>query len=1647
MPIPQIGVYSTEEDEEEVNGALRRAQFEATFPPEPEPEPLPLPEPVVQPPAALPELPPPVAPVVDERAERRSWFDSQFGSQQQEQAERRSWFDEQFGPASNSILERYATAPLTPEAVDQTVQRVATTTPRPGVTGDIVPNQFDSGLSTADAYAACGPVAAVAFARSQGRNPTVQEAVELARQVGWTPERGMAGPQSQKSLLDKMGVPSKLETGVDWAKVRADAESGNPVIIDTPGHYFVATGFDPETGRFDFGASGTALRGGRRWMTPQELAQTGMGAPRSALYLDNPDTPQTSVAVDQAVYRGEPATVDQAVYRGEPVQAQTLPYKHAGTDEGVVAQKYGLDPDIFFRQISQESGGRANAVSPAGARGIGQFMPGTAAAVAQRMGGGVTAEQVMSDRQVGLEAAAFHMRELLNMFDGDYAKALAAYNAGPGAVQKYGGVPPFRETQTYIAKILGNERPSAAEGGGAPLPPPPPLSRPTIPRREVPNPFPQQPVAATETPLEPSIEGRSVRDLESYDQPTTVTGPPTERVTYAAQNAPARSPAEQLGQTLLDALGNFFKPPSPEALAETERATGAMSAVRPQEITAGIGRAARDVVTAIPAVGEFERTHRIAEGSGIAPEGIGLGAVIETVANPMNLVPGGGAMRAPLRGAQRAAEPATARTAGIATPTVGQSGSRVRVVIDGQRRPDIEQRIVAQPSVVEGTAREVSSEAAAQATRGRTVRGVIDGEIPVSPREKAIVEALTNPYEARPEELAEANRIIDRLMAAGEPTMLYSGIPIPMPKFAGIPHRDISPGEDELLSKFGAVDPEKPGGWIRSVLDLPRNLRRGLVSADARLSDAQKVAAKSVGGTLPEELRATELLKAESSAGWRSRLAIQGPLRTAYAEAKGDVAALEKYLEAKDNIGKAAVIGARQGPEVAASRRFSGGVSAADSERAIEQLRTRLGPERFASIEHAADRVYDVVDGLRARMVQAGVWSQDFADQMSRDFPNYIPTHILDYMDDPARVVGGKKITMADDGVRALTAEGTERARLNVTESLVKLTQDVERRAARNETARAVYKWREISPELGDMMREVGDTYKATKDEVVAHFFDDGVGRRIVMSKDFAKAIEFAEQAHLPGPLEWMLGRPAQLVRATAVTHNPLFALFKNTLLDIPAYLFQSSVLYGPQRLPVFVRELARNIPDVFAGLTENRIAGEGFQRFLPGGGQYGYHTDPRALGALADEVRQGGGYVVQSPLDFAKFWAWDFTPLAGERIENAPRVAAFRLAERYGADDLTAKMRGRGATMDFSEGGEWTKMLNSVIPFFNISTRPIPWLANLARNDPKGFTAAALAGVVAPTVAAEAWNNSNPERAAAYADVPDYVKKQGIVVMAPHPVVGRDEQGRQKLNYFLFPMRNFTAMVLPTRTALQTAMGQAGPDEWKQTFTDVVGTASPVQTDSATSALGQFVPTIMGTALQLATNKDWFRDRAIATEAGDERASAASKAVAGVTGARPSQVEFAARDIGTGVAGIVLAGLDVAAKIKGGEQLTAPNAAPGERPVTGGLVGTFVRHQGGQVDRDLQEARDQMRDQLLAEVRADPRWASRSPQKQAQIEGRISEFATKATYGTKTQPMTILRNAREFLEWKGATKEEQAEELGRLRDELRRRQEAVRSR
>ncbi len=129
-----------------------------------------------------------------------------------------------------------------------------------------------------------------------------------------------------------------------------------------------------------------------------------------------------------------------------PVQP-SLPAKPADLNEVVTSASanFHLDPDLVNSVIHSESGFNPHAVSRKGAQGLMQLMPGTA---------GKLGVNNAFDPKANVNGGSRYLRELLERYNFDLVKALAAYNAGPERVEQYKGVPPYHETQAYVARIV-----------------------------------------------------------------------------------------------------------------------------------------------------------------------------------------------------------------------------------------------------------------------------------------------------------------------------------------------------------------------------------------------------------------------------------------------------------------------------------------------------------------------------------------------------------------------------------------------------------------------------------------------------------------------------------------------------------------------------------------------------------------------------------------------------------------------------------------------------------------------------------------------------------------------------------------------------------------------------------------------------------------------------------------------------------------------------------------------------------------------------------------------------------------------------------------------------------------------------------------
>ncbi|WP_299036277.1 transglycosylase SLT domain-containing protein [uncultured Pseudokineococcus sp.] len=286
------------------------------------------------------------------------------------------------------------------------------------------------------------PAAVAATAKtsgaSRGSSVTGADLVAQAREHLGVPYRW--GGTDPKTGFDCSGLVQHAfkELGIDVPRVAKDqmkigravpglaaARPGDLVVLDGGGHIGIYVG----DGKMVHAPhKGDVVKISSVWETPTAIrrvlgeggsTQGTSGAP-AAPALDAGAARPSAIRSD----------VSSAVARYEPLFA-------------AATQKHGLPAGLLAAVAQQESGGNPSAVSPAGARGLMQFMPATA------RGLGVDP----MDPASAVDGAGKLFAQHLRRYDGSIPLALAAYNAGPGAVDRYDGVPPFKETQQYVKKI------------------------------------------------------------------------------------------------------------------------------------------------------------------------------------------------------------------------------------------------------------------------------------------------------------------------------------------------------------------------------------------------------------------------------------------------------------------------------------------------------------------------------------------------------------------------------------------------------------------------------------------------------------------------------------------------------------------------------------------------------------------------------------------------------------------------------------------------------------------------------------------------------------------------------------------------------------------------------------------------------------------------------------------------------------------------------------------------------------------------------------------------------------------------------------------------------------------------------------------
>lgn len=1528
-------------------------------------------------------------------------------------------------------------------------------------------------LDDPDKWALCGPVAAVLAAAAHGADWTVAQAKGIATKLGlWDAGNGMHGLDSEVQLLKQAGV--NATTGAaDEQRLAQDAQNGNTPIVSTDGHYFVLQGYDPASGKFDTGTTGTIYRGGSRWLSLADMQRLA-GNIQGAAYIDNPASPAPSVAQDpRAAAAAQKAgagrvqndlamptppdtSTDNSTYgpfdppgyrQDQPTDLTVTPADSTTGNESASTQatpvtstvstsvtplSQTLDPggtgqprtgDFPSEPVPAGTGNYIPPASPEEAVAREPSSGGIGGVVASGLApGGPLASAVASQAPVaqmlqleqeaqdaearGDQQRADELRAQQNEILNNMALNLVGSPEAVGGMGRFYGrpvepVPGGHLGGTVPEPQRGSTTPEAAlgmapelvpadryyHGSGSAFDTPDPakfdenglfgpgyyltsdprvagsgdLTRPGYAEQAI---GADSLLGSTETRLENlQNEARGLRtkisDLENGKTSFAHLAPDFQpNVPNLLQNYRARL------ATLDQYIADDMRLPGPNVRAvDVPRGLRLLNVEGPLSI--------QDKNAIAKGLSQYEGSNRLTDTAR---------SFLRDLSN--------------YNETSRAATDAhgwledrfdgdNARVNGI-LQVAGFDGIRYDggklIPMKDENGADITHQVtVIFPNSLPKITNAISGAQGGQIQAGLATRlggaaagGLIGSTQGDTPEEKARNAAIGAGVG-----LGLGHGVVRLADQLANPMTVHAAY-TPPTQWSDPNNRNLS-----TMFSRPVPTPATTTPWYR-------RLAQGMTDDKALLNGWEQEIRTRLGANAPPTEIISHLLRVnpDSIASQRMR-PVMDEVRTGLEQAQVSPSDLSVYLANVHDVDIAQAFGDRAydaaiaagQPQAAAQaafdaaangRVFPGGRHVQDIVAQLQSGAADLGPTKMQAVHDAAQRIWDMNAETRDRLYAAGGMDSATHAQMVQDYPHYVTTDIVNHIDPEtgnAGGGGGGSVSQRQNAFRTLSAAGTASDRLDPLQSVAMNTVRSERWIAKNAAFGSFYDLVNADPALATQLGVTPSKPGGTK-EVTG--LVNGQRETLRVARPIAEVLEMGNSTAM-GLLGEILKKITGPFKAGLTTYAAPFQYLVNPLRDSSDFFArQSAYMGGPQHLPEVVAAYARAIPDVFSGLLHGEYTGPNTTAYHMAGGSYErIDTSPAGIASLTKRLTATGGEQLRDPRRIASLVRDVLTLGArpmGERIEQIPRVAAFDLAQRGGASPTRAMIAGRDSTVAFEQGGRWVKALNTAVPFLNASMQATAQLGRAFRDHPVAATASMATVVGIPALVAEAWNRSDPERQAAYDDVPSYLKNSGIVFMLPG-VSGSDQRGNLP-NYVWIPTGIFTPGATSVRAITQRVMKDASPEDFGKMLSGVLSSYSPVKDVSSLVTPG------LSTVMDLKGNRDMYRGRTIATDAADRNAGALAKTITGALNAvgagaaqasnagvplvgnvaglrdiRPSQTEYTIRDL-TGSPGQEAS---AAADMLAGRD-TGRNRPIQDVPVLGGIAGRVVRDTGGQ---QLQNAED----------------------------------------------------------------------------------------
>lgn len=568
------------------------------------------------------------------------------------------------------------------------------------------------------------------------------------------------------------------------------------------------------------------------------------------------------------------------------------------------------------------------------------------------------------------------------------------------------------------------------------------------------------------------------------------------------------------------------------------------------------------------------------------------------------------------------------------------------------------------------------------------------------------------------------------------------------------------------------------------------------------------------------------------------------------------------------------------------------GVKAETARQAMEELKTKVGPEIFSKFEAAEQAIQKWADeNILKPATESGILSQEVYDSVIEKNRHWMPFHVIDELPNQAaldRMPKGTEIFSVSKQGIIHELEGTEKIIRDPFESIIDKLSNAVNLIKRNEVAQKLINIREVMPEAKDFIKPLEKSERAPKGWGSISVFENGKNTKWIVPEELSWAMHQMNEVEA-GILGNFVKFTSAAFRKGATTLYIPFSL-SNAVRDAQMTMMTSK--YGFNAAD-WVRGFADGLKGAFG--WDSKLIDEFAKN---GGGFGGFIQGAREISGVKKQLFEPTWWkrtkAVINPFNLIENFA--------EAIELAPRLGVYKRALKKGASGLEAAYEARNSTIDFAKAGQEMRIINMWVPFVNARWQALLNTARVFKESPVKSSAKAAALIVTPGITTYFWNSLNyPDL---YEDVPGWIKDTYFPIIVGED---KDEEGNRIPKMVLIPKGDVGQIFYNLLEYTLEYVRKGEPSNFAKLALEWMSQLAPIPfTREGELSTSQFLsgalPPILRTPAELATNKSFFTGRQIVprrleqvapTEQYDEKTPYAAVVVGRALGVSPMKLAY----------------------------------------------------------------------------------------------------------------------------------------------------------